>query len=187
MAPRRTAESCYARSASWGRSPTPSRWARRRCCRSCTRTRATRCRAPAPTALLGDLDADAIDALVGLVGPGSGSPFLSVELRHLGGALEHPAPGAGALATLNGTFAMFAVGIVMDEDMAAALDAHGERLLAALAEHDHGRYLNFTERPTDTRVAYSEAAYARLQEAKTKWDADGLFSANHPINAGGNR
>jgi hypothetical protein len=139
------------------------------------------------TALLGDLDAEAIDSLVGMVGPDSGSPFLSVELRHLGGALAHPAPGAGALAAVNGTFALFAVGIAMDEAVSAALQAHGERLLTALAPYDRGRYLNFTERPTDTRVAYSEAAYIRLEEAKAKWDADGLFSANHPINAGGNR
>ena len=139
------------------------------------------------TALLGNLDAAAIDSLVELVGPGSGSPFLSVELRHLEGALAHPAPGAGALATLNGAFAMFAVGIAMDEAVAAALHTHGERLISELAAHDRGRYLNFTEVPTDTRIAYSEAAYARLEEAKAKWDADGLFSANHPINAGGNR
>jgi hypothetical protein len=133
------------------------------------------------TMLLGDLDETAIDTLVGLTGPGSGSPFLSTELRHLGGALAHPAPGAGALATVNGSFALFAVGIAMDEQVAAALHAAGVQLEAALAPYDHGRYLNFTERPVDTRTAYSEAAYVRLQEAKAKWDADGLFAANHPV------
>jgi UDP-N-acetylenolpyruvoylglucosamine reductase len=133
------------------------------------------------TALLGVLDDEAIDSLVDLAGPGSGSPFLSVELRHLGGALGRPAPGAGALAQLNGTFAMFAVGIPMDAAVAAALHERGEQIQSALAEYDRGRYLNFTEQPTDTRVAYSEAAYTRLQEAKAKWDAEDLFSANHPI------
>ena len=133
------------------------------------------------SALLGDLGPEAIDSLVELTGPGSGSPYLSVELRHLGGALGRPAPGAGALPQLNGTFALFAVGIPMDESVAAALHEHGERIQVALAEHDRGRYLNFTEQPTDTRVAYSEAAYTRLQEAKAKWDAENLFSANHPI------
>jgi hypothetical protein len=132
-------------------------------------------------ALLGDLDSEAIGTLVDIVGPGSGSPFLSVELRHLGGALGHPAPGAGALAQVGGTFAMFAVGIPMDEAVGAALVSHGERLLTALADHDQGRYLNFTERPVDTRVAYSQAAFTRLQEAKARWDSNDLFSANHPI------
>jgi hypothetical protein len=135
------------------------------------------------TMLLGDLDEEAIDTLVALTGPGSGSPFLSTELRHLGGALAHPAPGAGALATLNGTFALFAVGIAMDETIAAALHAAGGQIETALAAHDRGRYLNFTERPADSRTAYSAAAHARLEEAKAKWDADGLFAANHPIAA----
>ncbi|HYH59437.1 MAG TPA: FAD-binding protein [Thermoleophilaceae bacterium] len=139
------------------------------------------------SALLGDLDDAAIEALVEIAGPGSGSPFLSVELRQLGGALGRPAPGAGALAQLNGSFAMFAVGIPMDPDVAAALHNTGDRLVAALAAHDRGRYLNFTERPTDTRAAFTEAAYARLQEAKAKWDADGVFSANHPITEGTDR
>ena len=133
------------------------------------------------SALVGDLGADEIDTLVELVGPGSGSPFLSVELRHLGGALGRPAPGAGALARLDGTFAMFAVGIPMDGPTAAALHEYGARLNDALAQHDRGRYLNFTEQPTDTRAAYSEAAYIRLREAKAKWDSEDLFAANHPI------
>jgi hypothetical protein len=133
------------------------------------------------SALLGHLEPGAIDALVALVGPRSGSPFLSVELRHLGGALGRPAPGAGALAQLNGTFAMFAVGIPADESVAAALRDYGERLQLAFVHHDRGRYLNFTERPTDTRVAYSEAAYARLQDVKAIWDSEDLFRANHPI------
>ena len=37
--------------------------------------------------LLDTLDAEALDALVAAAGPGSGSPLVSVELRHLGGAL----------------------------------------------------------------------------------------------------
>ena len=90
------------------------------------------------TALLGDLDEAAIDSLVELAGPGSGSPFLSVELRHMGGALARSAPDAGALPQLEGTFTMFAVGIAMDESMGAALHAHGERLQVALADHDRG-------------------------------------------------
>ena len=38
--------------------------------------------------LLDGLTAETIDALVDAAGPGSGSPLLMVELRHLGGALE---------------------------------------------------------------------------------------------------
>ena len=47
-------------------------------------------------AFLTDLPAAAIDALVTLTGPDAGTPLLSVEVRHLGGALARPAPGGGA-------------------------------------------------------------------------------------------
>jgi FAD/FMN-containing dehydrogenase len=138
------------------------------------------------TQLLSKLPADAIQQFAELTGPGSGSPFLSVELRHLGGALGHSAPGAGALPQLNGEFAMFAVGMAMSEEMVAAMREHGERLISGMAKYDAGRYLNFTEHPVDTRLAYSAAAYARLQDIKAAWDSDGLFSANHPITGGKN-
>ena len=39
--------------------------------------------------LLSELPADAVDTLVGIAGAGSGSPLLSVEVRHLGGALAN--------------------------------------------------------------------------------------------------
>ncbi|MCW2991441.1 MAG: (R)-6-hydroxynicotine oxidase, partial [Solirubrobacterales bacterium] len=99
--------------------------------------------APAPavsvTQLLDELPAEAIDRLVAVVGPGSDSPFLSVELRHTGGALGRPAPGGGALPQLNGSFAMFAIGIPFDAAAGEALEAAGARLTAALAEYDRGR------------------------------------------------
>jgi len=99
----------------------------------------------------------------------------------MGGALGRPAANAGALPQLDGTFAMFAVGIPMDESVAAALHEYGERLQVAMADHDRGRYLNFTEQPIDTSVAYAETAYARLRETKANRDPNGLFVANHPI------
>ena len=45
----------------------------------------------------------AIAALVGAAGPGSGSPLVSVELRHLGGALP-----------VDAAFSLFAVGVPID-------------------------------------------------------------------------
>nr|MDT0667159.1 FAD-dependent oxygenase [Micromonospora sp. DSM 115978] len=41
--------------------------------------------------VLADLDGPAVDRLVAAVGPGSGSELISVELRHLGGALSRSA------------------------------------------------------------------------------------------------
>jgi FAD/FMN-containing dehydrogenase len=133
-------------------------------------------------ALLDVVPDEAIDRLVAAAGPGSGSPLLVVELRHLGGALARAQEGSGALATMEGDFALFAVGMAPDAEAAAAVDAHVDVVKAALAEWDAGRrYLNFSERPIDTRCAYPAAAYRRLQAVKTLVDPDDLFRANHPI------
>ena len=44
-----------------------------------------------------ELPDEAIDAFAGVAGPGSGSPMLLSELRHIGGALGRPDPNGGAL------------------------------------------------------------------------------------------
>jgi FAD/FMN-containing dehydrogenase len=131
-------------------------------------------------ALLDVVPAEAIDALVAV--SGADTPLLSVELRHLGGALARAGNGHGALATLEGDFALFAVGIAPHAAAVAAIKAQLDVVAAAVCEWDAGRrYLNFTETAVDTRRAYSGAAYRRLQAVKTLVDPDGLFRANHPI------
>jgi hypothetical protein len=49
----------------------------------------------------GKLGAETIDRFVDAAGPGSGSPLVSSEIRHLGGALLRPKRGNGALATFD--------------------------------------------------------------------------------------
>jgi FAD/FMN-containing dehydrogenase len=131
-------------------------------------------------ALLDVMPAEAIDALAAVSGPDT--PLLSVELRHLGGALARSSAGGGALATLEGDFALFAVGIAPHEDAAAAVKAHLDVVAGAVCEWDAGRrYLNFSERAVDTRTAYPAGAYRRLRAVKTLVDPDNLFQANHAI------
>jgi FAD/FMN-containing dehydrogenase len=134
------------------------------------------------SAMLDRLDADAIDALVDAAGPGSGSPLLMVELRHLGGALGRHA--GGALSRFEGEYVFFACGIPMDEGVAAALEAHFALVGSALAPYASGRqYLNFTERPADPAAFYGEAAYERLRQVKAQVDPLELFRGNHFIPA----
>src|SRR5262249_29873811 len=71
--------------------------------------------------MLSDLNDAAIDALVQTAGAGSGSPLLTVEVRHAGGALARQAPGAGALASLDGKFLMFAAGMATTPELGAAV------------------------------------------------------------------
>ncbi|MFL5946273.1 MAG: FAD-binding oxidoreductase [Gaiellaceae bacterium] len=132
--------------------------------------------------LLGEFDDDAIDAMVRVAGAGSGSPLLSVEVRHLGGELARKSPGAGALATIDGKFAMFAVGMAMTEEMGAAVRAHVEIVQAVLGPYDSGRmYLNFAEKRQRGERMFGDATYRKLQVVKATVDPDDVFRSNHPI------
>lgn len=132
--------------------------------------------------MLGELTPAAIDALLDVADPATGSPLLVVELRHLGGALGRVPDGAGALGALDGEFLFFAVGVPMDADLAAAIEAHLALASAALAPYESGaKYSNFAERQTDSATMYGPAAHARLREIKASYDPGDLFLSNHPI------
>ncbi len=128
-----------------------------------------------------ELPATAIDALVEAAGPDSGSPLISVELRHSGGALGRSGPGHGALASLKGSICTFAVGMVIDEQAAAALAAQIEKVEDALRPHDAGAYLNFAEYKLDPAEMFGDEALQRLRRVRTEYDPNGLFRSNHEI------
>jgi FAD/FMN-containing dehydrogenase len=132
--------------------------------------------------LLAEFDERAIETVVAVAGAGSGSPLLSVEVRHLGGELARKSPGAGALATIDAKFAMYAVGMAMTPEMGAAVKANVEIVQAVLAPWDSGRtYLNFTERRQRGERLFGDAAYRRLQSVKAAVDPDDVFRSNHPV------
>ena len=132
--------------------------------------------------MLGDLPAAAIDAFVEVAGPGSGSPLLSAEIRHLGGALARPQDHHGALASLDASFLTFGVGPTVDEQTYRVNRERLELLASALAPYDTGRqYLNFTEVTTDPARFYTPETYRRLRAAKAEFDPQNVFRANHPI------
>jgi FAD/FMN-containing dehydrogenase len=134
--------------------------------------------------MLGELTPAAIDAFVAAAGPGSGSPLVSAEIRHLGGALRRAKPGNGALATFDSSFLTFGIGMVFGEESYRANRAQLDRLADAFAPYDTGRqYLNFTEDHTDPARFYTEGAYAKLRQVKAMYDPGNLFRANHPIPA----
>jgi hypothetical protein len=133
--------------------------------------------------LLRELPPEAIDALVSTAGrTDQPTPMLSVELRQLGGAVARAEAGHGALAAIDAPFAMFGVGIAMNEELAAAIHAFTPLLRAALSPYDAGSaYLNFVEDPTDVSTLFRAGAYDRLRAVKSQYDAGDLFRSNHPI------
>jgi hypothetical protein len=132
--------------------------------------------------LLSDVPAEAIDALVAVAGPGSGSPLVSVELRHLGGAVGRSSPEHGALDRLDGRFLMFAVGIPTDAEVARAVETHVGLVQVTLAPWNAGQmYLNFSERPIGARSMFEADAFRRLRAIKAAYDPEDLVRSNHPV------
>jgi hypothetical protein len=132
--------------------------------------------------MLDELPPAAIDAITEAAGPGSGSPLISFELRHLGGALAEPPPDAGALAALDEAFLTNGVGVITAPRASTAINTQLDVLADALKPWDSGvRLTNFVDLPTDARTFYPPETFDRLQEVKRRYDPDNLFLANHPI------
>jgi hypothetical protein len=134
--------------------------------------------------MLADLDAASLAAAVEAVGPGSGSPLLSYEFRHIGGALGRREEGSGALGALEGRYMTFGVGMLAVPEMAPPLKAALARVREALDVVDNGcNYSNFAESIVAADSIYGERTLRRLREIKSAADPDGLFHGNHPIDA----
>jgi hypothetical protein len=132
--------------------------------------------------LLDELPPAAIDAFVAVAGPRSGSPLVSVELRHMGGALAQASSEQGAVGSFDVAFALFAVGGAADAELAAAVKAHLRLIRGVMAPWIAARtFLNFTGRLTDPRSHYEPAAYPKLREVKAAYDPDDVIRSNFPI------
>jgi hypothetical protein len=129
-----------------------------------------------------ELPDEAIDAFVGLAGPGSGSPLLLSELRSLGGALGRPDPNGGALTHLETEFVMYSVGMPMTPELGEAIPQHLQKIEQTMQPWaGEGSYYNFTERPCDADAILPADVCARLAEVKRQWDPDGMIVANHSV------
>jgi FAD/FMN-containing dehydrogenase len=134
-------------------------------------------------ALLTDLPEAAIDALLEAAGPGTDSPLLAVELRHLGGALARPASDGGALSSLDAWVALLGAGIVADPEAARAVASRAARLVDATRPWAAGLgFSNFAENGSaDTSSFLPPEVNRRLQRIKAEVDPGDLFRANHPL------
>jgi hypothetical protein len=134
---------------------------------------------------IGELSDETIDAFVSVAGPGSGSPLLLSELRHLGGALGRPDESGGALSHLDAGFAMYSVGMPMTPELGEAIPVHLAKIEETMRPwRADGSYYNFVEGPCDVDAILPPDVCARLGEVKGKWDPDGRVVANHAVSLG---
>jgi FAD/FMN-containing dehydrogenase len=105
-----------------------------------------------------------------------------VELRHWGGAMARPEPGAGPIGHRDVPFSIVAMAQSPAREDADRLKAAVDALAARLEPHTTGgSLLNFLGNADRTEDAYTAADYRRLREIKAAYDPNNVFAANHNI------
>jgi FAD/FMN-containing dehydrogenase len=134
------------------------------------------------SAVLDDLDDDAVDRLLQHAGPDAVPRLLVTELRHLGGAVARRTTGAGAIGSLEGEYLLFAAGVAPTPDAADAVShAAGEVVGALVSLGSHRPYANYVEHPVDSQAFYDDPTWQRLLEVKDRYDPEGLVVGGHGI------
>ena len=127
---------------------------------------------------LRDVDAAFLDRFLADLGPGSGSPFVAAELRHVGAAGARDVDGGSAAGGRTAGFLFSLVGVnpprVPDMVEAAASFAQWSQPWAATETN-----INFLPGPwTDEALAraWSPETAARLASVRSAYDPAGLFA-----------
>jgi FAD/FMN-containing dehydrogenase len=133
--------------------------------------------------MVDDVDDELIDRLVAHT---VGTPLLSVEIRHLGGAVGRGRPEHGALASFDAPYVVFSVGITPTAELYAAvhesIDAMREALAPWASRHT---YMNFAETKRSARELFTETAYHRLRRVKAAYDPGNVIRSNHELEPDG--
>lgn len=138
---------------------------------------------PAPADLEGWLltrfDADEIAAAV--ASSGTGSPFVGLQVRHMGGAMARPAVHPGALDVVDEPFLLYAVGITPDAEVGTAVRGALGALEGALGGAiSPRRAMNLAEH-ADPASLHAPDAVARLVKVRATYDPDRVFVAAHDV------
>jgi hypothetical protein len=142
---------------------------------------------PMPThesaALLRELPSAAIDRLLSIAGPGSGSPQVIVELRLLGGAYGRPGAHPSAFCQRDAAFSLLSIGVLAPA-VADLVVSHGKELVAALAEFSTGGALPSFAPSADrarTLRCYDEDTRIWLEELAEQHDPAGVLRVGQVV------
>jgi len=126
--------------------------------------------------LLGDLGDRGAAAFLDVTGPGSGSPLVTAELRHLGGAFAVPPDTGGAFGHLDAAYAYLGVAVPGGPDGAAGIDKHCAVVRAALAPWDTGRTTpTLVESFSQPQAHLEPDVVDAVDRVRLRVDPDGLF------------
>ena len=135
-------------------------------------------------ALLADLPAPAVDALVATAAEGRAPDLAMVELRLMGGALGRPAKVPNAVSGREAAYSVLTLG-VLTPGAAQAVQGQGERVHDALSPWSTGtapiNWLGPTATPAEVAAAWSPEVFQRLREIKRRVDPGNVFRFSHAI------
>ena len=132
--------------------------------------------------MLDAFDGSAAEALVDVAAMDGTSPLLSVEVRHLDGALGRPDSNGGVLSHFEAPYVMYSVGVPMGPVTKDAIDAGVGDIRNALQPWlSQGTYFNFADTDVESSSLYPDGVFGRLAEVRAEVDPDGLFRARHTI------
>ncbi len=129
-----------------------------------------------------DLSDDAIDTLLRHAETAS-SPFTSVVLEAMGGAIERVDPAETAYPHREAAYALGIFPAWMDPDEDGEQIAWGRQFFEAMAPYATGGvYVNYLgqEGPERVKAAYGEN-YGRLADLKTEYDPENFFRMNQNV------
>jgi FAD/FMN-containing dehydrogenase len=134
---------------------------------------------PVPTRSRTELLTELDDATAATLLAAPTEPLLSVQVRHLGGALTEAAGAADALAE---PYLLYTLGPAANPELAAAVGARQREIVEAVGARVSGRKpYTFLGRGDTVASAFSAPTLARLRELKTARDPQRVFRANFPV------
>ena len=131
--------------------------------------------------LLDRLDDETIDALVDVVGAGSGSPHPIFQIRHLGGAFRDVVADQSSAGTVPEEYSLFALGVPAAPGMEVDIAASFRRIDEAVAACSSGRALLAFLGEKSTDCWWSDETRVRLMAAKSTIDPLGVIRSNRPV------
>jgi FAD/FMN-containing dehydrogenase len=133
--------------------------------------------------LLRGVDVEAVEALLAVAGPGSGSVQTIVELRMLGGAFAREPRHRSALCHRDAPFALTTIGALVPP-VAEMVPQHAAAVLAAMAPWSTGGQLpNFAPATDPERAArvYTEDTRQWLAALGERYDPAGIFRTGQVV------
>ena len=135
-------------------------------------------------ALLSELTAGAVDALLEVAGEGRAPHLAMVELRLMGGALGRPARVPNAVSGREGAYSLLTLG-VLAPGIADDVRLEGEAVHEAVAGWTTGtapvNWIGPSATPAEVAAAWRPEVLRRLLEVKGRVDPDNMFRFGHAI------